>query len=516
MTVLTALITVFIKPLLLIAGIFMQQKVDENNSAALNHLYLFFCVLSIPLLVLGWYFGEWISIPIGQASGLLVDRLTDFLQTSMGSLLFVVYVGVFFLILFYRLLGVIALWQQRSFYQRPPTSIQQQVASIQDSLALKNSVHVYVSEKAKAPYVWGILRHDLVLPVDMAVFAKGGLVPVLLHEFAHIQRRDWLVSQIMLVICALFWFLPPVWWLLKRAENLAELACDDRVIVLCDQNPEYAEILVALGRAGSEQRKDLPTADIVGGSIYYQRILRLFDQYQNRDVIYRRDTLTTALLLTLWVLPLLVVGVNVSTSNNTVSQYIEIMLATHEPLISSNETLVETHRYYMPARPVAMASLPAPDSKILLPVLSTPIEEVGVLAEHPVIDKSTLEPAVAVSIQGYLPIRLVTPTYPRRAIRRSIEGEVSVQFSITAEGRVSNPAIVQAQPQGYFEQAVLSALDEFEFIPYRINGEAVAVHNIHERFVFRLSNQVPEPSLASKKRSLSPTAALAALATGPP
>ncbi len=48
----------------------------------------------------------------------------------------------------------------------------------------------------------------------------------------------------------------------------------------------------------------------------------------------------------------------------------------------------------------------------------------------------------------YLPIVKVAPVYPRRALQRGIEGFVIVEFTVTKQGAVRDPIVVEANPSG--------------------------------------------------------------------
>lgn len=57
------------------------------------------------------------------------------------------------------------------------------------------------------------------------------------------------------------------------------------------------------------------------------------------------------------------------------------------------------------------------------------------------------------------------PRYPVVAMRRKIEGRVTVQFTIQPDGSVGSPSVVSADPPGVFEQAALAAARGWRFEP---------------------------------------------------
>ena len=76
--------------------------------------------------------------------------------------------------------------------------------------------------------------------------------------------------------------------------------------------------------------------------------------------------------------------------------------------------------------------------------------------------------------------------YPKSAQRRSIEGEVVIEFNVGIDGRVSSAFIVEANPPGRFDSSALRYVNSFVYEPYRLNGTPVEVERITVRIPFRL------------------------------
>lgn len=83
------------------------------------------------------------------------------------------------------------------------------------------------------PFVWGLLRGCIYLP---ARFSSQGTVEqrrlVLAHELAHVVRWDALVNALQILVQALFWFHPLVWWLNRTLRHEREKCCDEMAIAL--------------------------------------------------------------------------------------------------------------------------------------------------------------------------------------------------------------------------------------------------------------------------------------------
>lgn len=86
----------------------------------------------------------------------------------------------------------------------------------------------------------------------------------------------------------------------------------------------------------------------------------------------------------------------------------------------------------------------------------------------------------------YLPIVKVAPVYPRRALQRGIEGYVIVEFTVTKQGSVRDPVVIEANPPGIFDRAAMDAALKFKYKPRVVNGEAAEVSGIQNRISFEI------------------------------
>jgi len=103
-----------------------------------------------------------------------------------------------------------------------------------------------VSSSAKLePGVFGIFRPILWLPTAIgARLDDAELEAILAHELCHVRRRDNLLSAIHMLVEALFWFHPLVWWLGARLEEERERACDEEVVQMGGEPQVYAESIL--------------------------------------------------------------------------------------------------------------------------------------------------------------------------------------------------------------------------------------------------------------------------------
>jgi protein TonB len=118
------------------------------------------------------------------------------------------------------------------------------------------------------------------------------------------------------------------------------------------------------------------------------------------------------------------------------------------------------------------------------------------------LDMSTanMAPTVAVNVSinasglssgdgEYLPIVKVAPIYPRRAQTRGITGYCIVTYTVTTTGAIRDPYVENesdCSPKGIFERASLKAALKFKYKPRVVDGQAIEVAGVQNKFTYEL------------------------------
>ncbi len=111
------------------------------------------------------------------------------------------------------------------------------------------AVTLCVSDHLRVPTAIGFTKPLVVIPSwTMQELSAAELNAILLHELAHLRRRDDWTNLIQKILGALLFFHPAVWWIEKKLALEREMACDDMVLAeIKTTSPRaYAECLVAL------------------------------------------------------------------------------------------------------------------------------------------------------------------------------------------------------------------------------------------------------------------------------
>jgi uncharacterized protein (TIGR03435 family) len=95
------------------------------------------------------------------------------------------------------------------------------------------------------PGVFGILRPVLLLPEGIADrLMPDQLEAIVAHELCHVRSRDNLAAAVHMLVEAIFWFHPMVWWIGRRLVDERERACDEEVLSLGNSPEVYAESIL--------------------------------------------------------------------------------------------------------------------------------------------------------------------------------------------------------------------------------------------------------------------------------
>ena len=112
---------------------------------------------------------------------------------------------------------------------------------------LKDSRHmrdnIYISDKITSPAVYGIIREKIIIP---STYRNDDLKYILMHEQAHIKRKDNLWRIVAILTACVHWFNPLSWLFLKSFLANIELACDEAVLKKCTDSEKkcYANTLL--------------------------------------------------------------------------------------------------------------------------------------------------------------------------------------------------------------------------------------------------------------------------------
>lgn len=154
-----------------------------------------------------------------------------------------------------------------------PDELRQRFLHLRHLIGMRRKAGLFFSEKVKVPLMIGHLKPLVILPVALInQLDMQQTEAILLHELAHIKRRDYLFNLLQSVMELFLFFNPVTWWFAAAIRKERELCCDDVVIAHTSAPVKYAEALfqLELGR-----NPGLPALAATGNSKKHTLLTRI-------------------------------------------------------------------------------------------------------------------------------------------------------------------------------------------------------------------------------------------------
>jgi beta-lactamase regulating signal transducer with metallopeptidase domain len=171
-------------------------------------------------------------------------------KISWPSILFAIWTAGFVFFTGYILVNSIRV--RRRFAKLEPVVDAELLELLQDCrqrLGIRRGLSISESPDIATPALYGFLNPRLLLPRGfIGRFSAKELRFVLLHELAHVKRRDILFNWFAALLQILHWFNPLIWWGFARWRADRELACDALALETAGdgQNQEYGQTILRL------------------------------------------------------------------------------------------------------------------------------------------------------------------------------------------------------------------------------------------------------------------------------
>jgi len=293
----------------------------------------------------------------------------------------------------------------------------QALRRVEHTLGVRRPMEVVRSPAASEPGVFGIARPVLLWPEGISGrLGDAELEAILTHEVRHVQRRDNLTAGIHMMVEAIFWFHPLVWWMGARLVEARERACDEDVLALGGEPRDYATGILKVCEFCL--RAPLPCMSGVTGGDLKKRMVWI---------------MTNRVLHKLGLGKKLALGV--------------VALGSV-------------------AGPFAIGLVHASEARSGSEVRSAAVVSAEQAAEHASLQVSKQEMSMLV-------IKKVPPAYPPAARKAHIQGEVILRATVGRKGDVENLQVVSGPAE--LAPAAVEAVKQWKYRPYMKDGRAVEV-----------------------------------------
>ncbi|MDT4897613.1 MAG: hypothetical protein QOH25_2690 [Acidobacteriota bacterium] len=124
---------------------------------------------------------------------------------------------------------------------------QQRLSHWSKTCGIRRAVRLRGSKQTTVPLMLGLSETTILFPERLAdSLAEDEFDQVLLHELAHVRRRDDWGNLAQKLVEAIFFFHPVVWWVGRQLSAERECACDQWVVSVTRAHRSYASCLTKL------------------------------------------------------------------------------------------------------------------------------------------------------------------------------------------------------------------------------------------------------------------------------
>ena len=153
------------------------------------------------------------------------------------------------------------------------------------------------------PGVFGIFRPVLLLPQGiLRRLTAAQLRAIVAHEMCHVRRRDNLTFALHMLVEAIFWFHPAVWWIGAKLVEERERACDEAVLQASRDAETYAEGILNVCKFYVES--PLACVSGISGSDLKKRLVHIMSGQFERKLDLSRKLLLGVAAVIVVALPL--------------------------------------------------------------------------------------------------------------------------------------------------------------------------------------------------------------------
>ena len=274
-------------------------------------------------------------------------------------------------------------------------------------------VAIAASSRVFSPVTMGLRQKLLLLPVAMVdVLPNGDLETVIAHEFAHMQRNDFMKNLFYELLSLPVAYHPLLWATRARVMESREMICDQMAAAMSGRK-EYARSLLRMASLLVPGKPTTPhTIGIFDTNVFERRLMNLTEKQKEIQGV-RRMAIVAA---------------------------------------------------------CAVLGLATCGTALALGMHANAVSEGGSSSSHPRRQSRLRFPAAVMS--GNLLTKAV-PVYPPAAKEAKIQGTVVLSVIIGEDGNVKNIQVVSGPNE--LQQSSIDAVRQWTYKPYLLNGDPVEV-----------------------------------------
>lgn len=382
------------------------------------------------------------------------------------------------------------------------------------SLGLRHAAHVLASVRIATPTLVGWVRPVVVVPLAMLARMPTEQVDLILaHELAHLRCLDHLANLFQVVVETLLFYHPVVHWISHQARNERELCCD--ALALRATGGRRRDFVAALAGLEEFRAGHAYLALAASGGVLAERAWFIAGAPQQRPHGHAGVMTIGFVLLAISIV------LGVVWRQDVVRNRVDRVLAANEAAMRHGLGALFAN---FPAPALQAVSAPRADIvPVTLAAVTPPVN--GVVARPGAAVAAASMPALEIAdvdaapmhVAPVVPLRVaaaaaaalshvapralyaVGPLYPQQALLDGVQGQVEVQFTLSAGGVPQDLQVVDSSVPGMLNAAALQALSRWRF-----TAPENTRRSYRQTFTFRIGGGAG-PADASTVQGCTPT-----------
>jgi TonB family protein len=379
---------------------------------------------------------------------------------------------------------------------------QARVNDMTERFGLRRRVTVLCSKVIATPALVGWMRPVILLPMAVACsFPMAQVELILAHELAHLRRWDPLANLFQVVLETLHFYHPVVHWISRDVRNEREICSDE--LALSISGGDRHEFVAALAELGELRERHGSLLLAASGGVLLDRVQHMVVPMQEATRARTPARFVAVLLGAVLVsLTLRLEWKQAQLQRSLTDSIVQLQSMIAPSWLPLAQLHMAWHLSDL-APPHAVVARPLVDTPPMVarlsPLASSTATTAAILPRPAPLLVSDLVPAHGVLLAGVaelpgalassvppmpMPIRMRQPIYPQNALVRGIEGQVVVEFGLTADGSLRDVSVISAQPADVFDQAAIQAMRGWK---YALPSDALSQRRYRQTLVFTLN-----------------------------
>lgn len=216
--------------------VFDRHRMEYAIYHAVRVIVVFYLFPLVPIII---YFRNTIGCVDGSSRGNMALQSTIMVQVCCVLVLAWLAGFIFNLILYIRRER---LWRAiENTCVEADGKVLEIMERLKTEMGIKRKIQVYVGEEVVGPYVRGVVRPRILLPIYLT--DSKDLEYALMHELIHCKNYDTTVLFVMMIAQMIHWYNPIIWKVQENVKGWIEIFTDNQVLYHYDMGIGYAAFL---------------------------------------------------------------------------------------------------------------------------------------------------------------------------------------------------------------------------------------------------------------------------------